>query len=155
MDKYAKIMEDLQKEMSKEDKEELSKLTAKIIYLGIEIINSDMINKGLCDYELRYWFSIPESSTVMNDGEIDDNSKTTDGMVEIFKNYVYDVLALYLKSVYKEDPDEVNESIEYIKKNTKFYVKIRKGEVWTNEKVNEKIKLLHEKIEKASGFNEV
>ena len=111
---------------------------------------------GLPD-SYKIYFSIPESSIMYDekkDKAFNEKIKTSDGLTEIAKKLIIELIMC-------SDRDDMISS-EDISDFVKFYVKIRKGEVWTKEQsedamkmADEQIKTAIEKLKALNGYKEV
>ena len=111
---------------------------------------------GLPD-SYKIYFSIPESSTMYDENKdkiFNEKIKTSDGLTEIAKKLIIELIIC-------SDRDDMISS-EDISDFVKFYVKIRKGEVWTKEQsedamkmADEQIKTAIEKLKALNGYKEV
>ena len=123
--------------------------------LGVEVDNI----KRDADDKLTIYFSIPETITVDSvDKEIDLSDKSTDNIIKISKSLLTDILFSISNMVVDRNEDNKNNSndknkiLELMWKSRlldifNFKCKIRKGEVWTEEKgINRNIKLASSSI---------
>ena len=111
---------------------------------------------GLPD-SYKIYFSIPESSIMYDENKdktFNEKIKTSDGLTEIAKKLIIELIMC-------SDRDDMISS-EDISDFVKFYVKIRKGEVWTKEQsedamkmADEQIKTAIEKLKALNGYKEV
>lgn len=106
--------------------------------------------------KMAYYYSVPESSTIEVDNEeLNAKIKTADGLKRLAKD---ELIAMFIK-VYDSELGEDKEFLDYMKNNTsdylKFYAKVRKGEVWTKELGDQRIKELIDAVQKASGYEVV
>ena len=141
------------------NKEELTKKfiedATTIAALGIIIEDTqETFENG--EYISKFMFSVPEKM-MMNKNSLLERHRyldiyTTDGMMKAAKELTIDMTLLICRmdteslfgSWSKDDEEE-------IKKTMKFYGKVRKGEIWTDESskqaVSDLLKGLHEKQE--------
>ena len=59
------------------------------------------------------------------------------------------------KAAFGDDEEFIKDLENDFSNYCKFYAKVRKGEVWSKELGDQRIKELTESIEKASGYKEV
>jgi len=105
---------------------------------------------------MAYYFSVPESSTIEVDNEeLNARIKTADGLKRLAKD---ELIAIFVKA-YENDFEKDKDLLDYLKNNTsdylKFYAKVRKGEVWSKELGDQRIKELIDEVQKASGYEVV
>ena len=110
-------------------------------------------------YTTHYYVSVPESSTIETaDQELNNQIKTSDGLISAAKNMFVKMLLDNCKSEYA-DEDDIKELMEEVTNNIsdyiKIYVKVRKGEVWTKEMAEARIKELKAEIQQANQYKEV
>lgn len=103
-----------------------------------------------------FLFSVPESSTIeLEDEELNERIKTADALKRLAKESIIDMMIDSFKAQFGED----KEFLEHIKNNTpdyfKFYAKVRKGELWTKELGDNRIKELTDDIKKASEYESI
>lgn len=103
-----------------------------------------------------FLFSVPESSAIeLEDEELNARIKTADALKRLAKESILDMMIDSFKAQFGED----KEFLEHIKNNTsdyfKFYAKVRKGEVWTKELGDNRIKELTDDIKKASEYESI
>ena len=119
-------------------------------YLGVHI---EKINDNLENYIVM--FSVPEMSTLETDNEnVNKFNKTSDNLIKLSKKWLIDMLIKSCKDIY-DDEDFINELKEKQSDYFKFYAKVRKGEIWTKEIAENRIKELNNEFDKISGYKEV
>lgn len=103
-----------------------------------------------------YYYSVPESSTIeVADAELNSMIKTADGLKKLAKENLVDIAIDVCEHEFGDDKDLIEDVKADISKYFKFYAKVRKGEVWTKELGDKRIKELTEEIQRASGYSEV
>ena len=106
-----------------------------------EEVGDDFITKTV------YYYSVPESSIIeLDDNELNNRIKTSDGLKLLAKEVLIDLLLKSCEAAYPDD----EEFIEDVKNNTssyfKFRAKVRNGEVWNKEMGDLRVKELCEDI---------
>ena len=144
-------------EPNKEQISDSATIIFNLEYLGVhfEDVKEEKSKYGFFT-KIAYYFSVPESSTIEVDNEeLNARIKTADGLKRLAK----DELCAMIVKAYENDFGKDKDLLDYLKNNTpdylKFYAKVRKGEVWTKELGDNRIKELTEEIQKASGYSEV
>ena len=144
-------------EPNKEQISDSATIIFNLEYLGVhfEDVKEEKSKYGFFT-KIAYYFSVPESSTIEVDNEEwNARIKTADGLKRLAK----DELCAMIVKAYENDFGKDKDLLDYLKNNTpdylKFYAKVRKGEVWTKELGDNRIKELTEEIQKASGYSEV
>lgn len=104
----------------------------------------------------KYYFSVPESSTLEED-KLDEETnkliKTSEGLILFAKKELCKLISLSCEAVLD---DEEIEELKLGKTNyIKFFAKVRIGEVWNKEMANKKLKEFLVEIKVASGYSEV
>ena len=103
-----------------------------------------------------YYFSVPESSTIeIENQDMNARIKTSDGLKSFAKETLTDMMIDDCEQEYGEDKWFIEDVKKDISNYFKFYAKVRKGEVWTKELGDNRIKELTEEIQRASGYSEV
>ena len=103
-----------------------------------------------------YYFSVPELSTIeVENQELNARIKTSDGLKSLAKETLTDMMIDACEQEYGEDKRFIEDVKNDISNYFKFYAKVRKGEVWTEELGDKRIKELTEEIQKASGYEEL
>lgn len=125
-------------------------------WLGVRIddVKTENDHYGLPTITV-YYYSVPETSTIeTKDKELNNKIKTADGLIHLAKK---ELINMAIKAYEYYDSDK--EFIEYVKNNIsdyfKFYAKTRKGEVWSKELGDNRLKYLNNEIQKASGYQEI
>lgn len=137
---------------------EIIKKSVQLRIYGIEVENSKQIVGKLGIPEgYKVYFSIPESSTIYDetkDSAYNEKLKTSAGLTQIGKEILMDII---MCSCSDEDVS-IDEMTDFVK----FYVKVRKGEMWTQEqsdeirkKVDDELKTALEKMELLNDYEEV
>jgi hypothetical protein len=101
------------------------------------------------------YVSVPESSTIeVEDQELNSKIKTSDGLVDVAKNMLVKMQVDTCKAI-----DDDDDFIQYVKDNVsdwiKVYARVRKGEVWTREMGDVRVKELTKDLNKAAEYKEV
>ena len=103
-----------------------------------------------------YYFSVPESSTIeIENQELNARIKTSDGLKSLAKETLTDMVIDACEQEYGKDKCFIEDVKNNISDYFKFYAKVRKGEVWTKELGDNRMKELTEEIQRASGYSEV
>lgn len=145
------------KEFNKELVLDSANVILNLEYLGVhfEDTKEERSKHGFFT-KMAYYYSVPESSTIEVDNEeLNTRIKTADGLKRLAKD---ELIAMFVK-VYGSELGEDKEFLDYMKNNTsdylKFYAKVRKGEVWTKELGDQRIKELIDAVQKVSGYEVV
>lgn len=145
------------KEFNKELVLDSANVILNLEYLGVhfEDTKEERSKHGFFT-KMAYYYSVPESSTIEVDNEeLNTRIKTADGLKRLAKD---ELIAMFVK-VYDSELGEDKEFLDYMKNNTsdylKFYAKVRKGEVWTKELGDQRIKELIDAVQKVSGYEVV
>lgn len=102
------------------------------------------------------YISVPESSTIeVEDPELNTKIKTADGLMSIAKDMLVKMLLDSCRIVSDNDEEFVQEVKDNISEYLKVYAKVRKGEVWTEEMGDARIKEVEAEIRQASEYKEV
>lgn len=141
--------------MNTEKLTDILKLTLIMEYYGIRMEDTKELDGVTYQY-----ISVPESSTIVTeDQEVNDRIKTSDGLVALAKDMLIKMMLDTCRAVYNDDDDDIDEIIEEMKSTIsdwlKVYAKVRKGEVWTKEMAEARIKELTVEIKEASEYKEV
>lgn len=103
-----------------------------------------------------YYYSVPESSTLdTGNVEINNRIQTADGLKLFAKEMLKEMFINTCKAAFGDDEEFIKDLENDFSNYCKFYAKVRKGEVWSKELGDQRIKELTESIEKASGYKEV
>lgn len=144
-------------ELNKDEILDSATIMLNLEYLGVhfEDTKEEKSKHGFFT-KMAYYYSVPESSTIEVDNEeLNARIKTADGLKRLAKD---ELIAMFVK-VYDSELGTDKEFLDYIKNNTsdylKFYAKVRKGEVWTKELGDQRIKELIDAVKKASGYEVV
>lgn len=113
-------------------------------YLGIHI--EDTKERG---FKQLYYFSVPEKSTIETNDFLNDQIKTSDGLIQVAKDFLAVMIINSCKSEF-DDSEEDEKFYEDVENNISeyalFFVKVRQGEVWDKEMgktaVNKAVELL-------------
>lgn len=100
-------------------------------YLGIHI--EDTKERG---FKQLYYFSVPEKSTIETNDFLNDQIKTSDGLIQVAKDFLAVMILDSCKSEFdnKEEDEEFYKDVENnISEYALFFVKVRQGEVWNKE----------------------
>ena len=146
--------------MAEPNKEQISDSATIIFnleYLGVhfEDVKEEKSKYGFFT-KMAYYYSVPEFSTIEVDNEeLNTRIKTADGLKRLAKD---ELIAIFVKA-YENDFEKDKDLLDYLKNNTsdylKFYAKVRKGEVWSKELGDQRIKELIDEVQKASGYEVV
>ena len=146
--------------MAEPNKEQISDSATIIFnleYLGVhfEDVKEEKSKYGFFT-KMAYYFSVPEFSTIEVDNEeLNARIKTADGLKRLAK----DELCAMIVKAYENDFGKDKDLLDYLKNNTpdylKFYAKVRKGEIWSKELGDQRIKELIDEVQKASGYEVV
>lgn len=122
------------------DREQIKKYLKIVLnmeWLGIHI---DDVREMRDEYNLIskmvYYFSVPETSTieVKEDKELNDKIKTADGLIELGKKHILDMVIDSCNDTFDDDDEELFEDVKNnISDYVKVYAKVRTGERWTKE----------------------
>lgn len=88
------------------------------------------------DFKILYYFSVPENSTIETDNALNDKIKTADGLIEIAKETLTQIIIDSCKSEFDDDEEDeefYNDVKNNISEYASFYAKVRKDEVWNEE----------------------
>ena len=128
---------------SKQTEENL-KTVLTLEYLGIHI--EDIRER---DFKQLYYFSVPEKSTIETNDFLNDQIKTSDGLIQVAKDFLAVMILDSCKSEFddEEEDEEFYKDVENnISEYALFFVKVRQGEVWDEEMgktaVNKAVELL-------------
>lgn len=128
---------------SKQTEENL-KTVLTLEYLGIHI--EDIKER---DFKQLYYFSVPEKSTIETNDFLNDQIKTSDGLIQVAKDFLTVMILDSCKSEFddEEEDEEFYKDVENnISEYALFFVKVRQGEVWDEEMgktaVNKAVELL-------------
>lgn len=144
-------------ELNKEQISDSATIIFNLEYLGVhfEDVKEEKSKYGFFT-KMAYYFSVPESSTIEVDNEeLNARIKTADGLKRLAKD---ELIAIFVKA-YENDFEKDKDLLDYLKNKTsdylKFYAKVRKGEVWSKELGDQRIKELIDEVQKASGYEVV
>lgn len=145
------------KEFNKELVLDSANVILNLEYLGVhfEDVKEEKSKYGFFT-KMAYYYSVPEFSTIEVDNEeLNTRIKTADGLKRLAKD---ELIAIFVKA-YENDFEKDKDLLDYLKNNTsdylKFYAKVRKGEVWSKELGDQRIKELIDEVQKASGYEVV
>lgn len=146
-------------DFNKEQVGDAIKIILTLEWLGVRI--EDVKEESESSYlfsttKKTYYYSVPESSTieVADAGEdLNQKIKTADGLIHLAKKELTDVIVKACE--YYGDKDFTEEVKNNISDYCKFYAKVRKGEVWTKELGDNRVKELTDDLQKASGYQEI
>lgn len=103
-----------------------------------------------------YYYSVPESSTIeIADEKLNPMIKTADGLKTLAKENLVDIVIDACEQEFGDDKEFIEEVKSNISQYVKFYARVRKGEVWTEELGNKRVKELIEEMHQAAGYSEV
>jgi len=130
-------------------------LTLEWLGVRIEETKTENDNFGFTTKTV-YYYSVPESSTIeVEDIELNNRIKTSDGLKALAKETLIEVFINTCEATFPDDKEFIKDLEDDSSNYLKFYAKVRKGEVWSKELGDQRIKELTESIEKASGYKEV
>lgn len=126
------------------------KTTLLLEWYGIRMEESKEIG-----YTTHYYISVPESSTIeTEDRELNTKVKTADGLISIAKDMLVKMLLDSCQSEF--DDDEFTQDVkDNISEYLKVYAKIRKGEVWTREMGDTRLKEIEAEFKQVMEYEEV
>ena len=134
-----------------DEKELLKKLSEMVLtfeYLGAKF--EDETSFDFTDFKIR--FSVPEflSDDFKNRPLFEKYELTSDGLMKAVKEYLLEFIykSVSADSLFDFDREEIDSQI-------KFYAKVRKGETWTEEMGNAKMKAYKDKMKKVAEWTEV
>lgn len=142
---------------TREQIEKNLKIVLTMEWLGIHIEDTkEVTDEYGIPSKMVYYFSVPETSTMeVEDKELNDQIKTSDGLIALAKEELLDMLIDSCEDAFGDD----EEFIEEVKNNTsdyiKFYAKVRTGEKWNKELGDALVKRLTDEIRAASAYKEV
>lgn len=112
--------------------EENLKTILTLEYMGIHI---EDIKKR--DFKQLYYFSVPGKSTIETNDFLNDQIKTSDGLIQVAKDFLAVMIISSCKSEF-DDSEEDEEFYKDVENNISeyalFFAKVRQGEVWNEEK---------------------
>lgn len=112
--------------------EENLKTVLTLEYMGIHI--EDTKEQG---FKQLYYFSVPEKSTIETNDFLNDQIKTSDGLIQVAKDFLAVMIISSCKSEF-DDSEEDEEFYKDVENNISeyalFFAKVRQGEVWNEEK---------------------
>ena len=125
--------------------EDIIRKSVTLELLGIRIEDMKDANKH------HIYFSVPERTTIDSaDEELNNKINTADGL----KLFVKEEMTRMMLSVIPEEDQWLIEDID-MSDYVKFYAKIRKGEVWTQEDCDKRAKEIADEIEKVNAYKGV
>ena len=110
-----------------EELKDALRLTLLLEYIGIHIEDSIQDDS---EQVFRFYFSVPEKSTLELNGKITEELHTSDGLIKIAKDTILESILAPTKSEIGDEPDEFDK--EFLENITK-HVKVREDEVWNEE----------------------
>lgn len=146
--------------MEEFNKEQLTTNLETILYLEYLGIHFEDTREEKDPYGFHsktiFLFSVPESSTIeLEDEDLNVKIKTANALKNLAKESIIDMMIESFKTQF----GEYEEFIEEIRNNTsdyfKFYAKVRKGEIWSKELGDNRIKELTSELKKASEYKEI
>lgn len=118
-------------------------------YLGIR--SEDTINSNEL---LIIYFSVPESSTLeFKNEELNKRIKTSDDLIQLAKGMLIEMI-LESGEIFK-DEEFLKEVENNISSYCKFYAKVRKGEIWNEEKAKSRVSELRKLLSVYEDYKEV
>lgn len=118
-------------------------------YLGIRL--EDTINSNEL---LMFYFSVPESSTLeLENEELDKRIKTSYDLIQLAKDLLIE-MTLESGEIF-EDEEFLKEVETNISSYCKFYAKVRKGEMWNEEKAKSRVSELRKLLSVYEDYKEV
>lgn len=127
-------------------------------WLGIRMVETkeEKDSNWFSTTKTAYYFSVPESSTIeVENQELNARIKTSDGLKALAKETLTDMMIDACEQEYGKDKWFIKDVRNNVSEYFKFYAKVRKGEVWTKELGDNRMKELTEEIQKAAGYSEV
>lgn len=127
-------------------------------YLGIQIDDiREVPSPKDMTTQTCYYFSVPESSTLIIDGFASDIS-SADSLKKIAKEQLMEMYDDAIDSIVEADKelfaDDENWR-EELRSKCIFYAKVRTGEVWDKDKAEEAVRELSAAIKEANGYEEI
>lgn len=125
-------------------------------YLGVrfEEVKDEYGTHNLIS-KTAYYYSVPESSTLDVENEaLNDRIKTANDLKRLAKDILVDMIINNCKKEF-EDDEFISDVENNIDDYFKFYAKVRKGEIWSKDLAEQRIRDIEEEIDKASGYAEV
>jgi hypothetical protein len=147
-------MEELNKELFQHS----ATMIVNLEYLGIHIDKiKEEENPGSLFSKTAYYYSVPEASILETENQnLNAKIKTANDLKQLAKEVIIDMLIEQCKEDFCEDSDEFVADVKStISDYSKFYAKVRSGEVWNKELAEQRIKELAKEIEAAVGYQEV
>jgi hypothetical protein len=144
-------------EYNKEQIEGNLKTIFGLEWCGIRIEDTQEVssNYGLTTKTIFY-YSVPETSTIeVEDVELNKKIKTADGLKLVAKETLTAMIVDSFKSVYPDDDELIEDIITNMSDYCKFYAKVRKGEAWSKEMGDNRVKELCGEIQKANEYKEI
>lgn len=118
-------------------------------YLGIR--SEDTISSNEL---LMFYFSVPESSILeFKNEELNKRIKTSDDLIQLAKDMLIEMI-LESGEIFK-DEEFLKEVENNIGSYCKFYAKVRKGEMWNEEKVKSRVAELRKLLSVYEDYKEV
>lgn len=147
------------KQLSKEQITKILEIALTLEYYGIHIEDTKEQNDkyGITN-KLIYYFSVPEYSILENknvDKEFNEKLKTSEGLIFIAKEAFKEMIIDSYKNTFGEDDWLLEDLKNDINDLLKFYAKVRKDEVWNEEKGKAAVKKIVDELEEAIKYKEV
>lgn len=145
-----------------EDKEEMRKIltiSTNLEYLGIhleDIKYTDIRDMFKDDVLMRIFFTIPESSTLHDEDKDEETNrlyKTQEGLITITKRMIGEILITSNEDIL--DDEELEQYRSGTSPRIRFYAKVRAGEVWSNERAEQRMQEMLDEMKAAAGYSEV
>nr|DAE30562.1 MAG TPA: hypothetical protein [virus sp. ctiha2]DAX13812.1 MAG TPA: hypothetical protein [Bacteriophage sp.] len=88
------------------------------------------------DFKQLYYFSVPEKSTIETNDFLNDQIKTSDGLIQVAKDFLAVMIISSCKSEF-DDSEEDEKFYEDVENNISeyalFFARVRQGEIWNKE----------------------
>lgn len=142
------------------DKKQLTdnfKTILNLEWLGVRIEDTKE-ERGNLGFTTKtvYYYSVPESSIIeLDNQDLNSRIKTSEGLELLAKETLTDMLINSCKMAYPNDEEFIEDVKSNVSEYFKFCAKVRKGEVWSKEMGDNRVKELCEDIQKAAQYKEV
>lgn len=111
--------------------EENLKTILTLEYMGIHIEDTKEQ-----DFKQLYYFSVPEKSTIETNDFLNDQIKTSDGLIQVAKDFLAVMIISSCKSEF-DDSEEDEKFYEDVENNISeyalFFARVRQCEIWNKE----------------------
>lgn len=161
-------LDDLTENLDKETIAEINSGAIIMEYVGIKLVDAktkheygdNPVDRLVPKFLIQYYFTVPESSTLdkpIHDIDFDKvDLKTSEGLINYGKEAIKHLVLAYTKNQRKDmDTEEAEEYKNFLIDSLRFYAKVRKGDIWDNEKAKTAISKILNEMKENSGFKEV